>query len=336
MEFRDYYAVLGVPKTASEKEIRSAFRKLARQHHPDVNPGNDAAEARFKQINEANEVLSDRNKRAVYDALGPRWKEYEQYQAAGGTATPAEFAQATAEPARAESGPGQTARAGRGRTQPTPEDLRDLFGQDSPYSDFFQSVFGDTHAAGATGRQAKGADAQVEVGVTLEEAFRGTTRHLQFVDPSGATRTIEARVPPGVREGSSIRLRGQGGGGQHGGPAGDLYLKVSVEAHPRFTRDGDDLRREEPVDLYTCVLGGEIYLETIKGTRLSVRIPAETQNGKVIRLKGQGMPHLKHPGVTGDLYIVVKVVLPVHLSQEERDVFGRLAKLRASTVGGHA
>ena len=336
MEFQDYYAVLGVPRTATEKEIKSAFRKLARQHHPDVNPGNDAAEARFKQINEANEVLSDRGKRVVYDALGPRWKEYEQYRAGGGTASPAEFAQATAEPAQAESTAGPSAHTRRGRAQPTPEDLRDLFGQESPYSDFFQSVFGSTQASGASSRQAKGADAQVEVSVTLEEALRGTTRHLQFVDASGNTRAIEARIPPGVREGSSVRLRGQGGEGRQGAPAGDLYLTISVEPHPRFTRDGDDLRREELLDLYTCVLGGEIHLETLKGTRLAVCIPPDTQNGKAIRLKGQGMPHLKHPEVTGDLYIVVKVVLPVHLSQEERDLFGKLAQLRGSKIGGHA
>ena len=334
MEFRDYYAVLGIPKTATAKEIRSAFRKLARQHHPDVNPGNDAAEARFKQINEANEVLSDREKRAVYDALGSRWKEYEQYKAGGGTASPAEFAQATAGPARAESGSRQSARAERGRAQASPEDLRDLFGQERPYSDFFESVFGQTRAPG---RPAKGADAQAAVEVTLAEAYHGTARHLQFTDPSGGVRTIEARIPPGVRDGSSIRLRGQGGAGQSGGTAGDLYLIVSVAPDSRFQRDGNDLRREELLDLYTCMLGGEIHVETLKGTKLAVRIPPETQNGKAIRLKGQGMPHLKHPESTGDLFIIVKVVLPVHLGQEERDLFGTLATLRGrSKIGEHA
>ncbi len=334
MEFRDYYAVLGVAKTATDKEIRSAFRKLARRHHPDVNPGNDAAEARFKQINEANEVLSDSNKRVLYDALGSRWKEYEQYRAAGGAASPAEFARATAEPARAESGSRQSARAERGRTQASPEDLRDLFGQERPYSDFFESVFGDTRASG---RPAKGADAQAAVEVTLEEAFRGTARHLQFTDPSGGVRAIEARIPPGVRDGSRIQLRGQGGAGQSGGPSGDLYLIVSVAPNSRFQRDGNDLRREELLDLYTCMLGGEIHVETLKGTKLAVRIPPETQNGKVIRLKGQGMPHLKHPEITGDLLILVKVVLPVLLSQEERNLFGTLATLRGrSKTGEHA
>jgi curved DNA-binding protein len=333
MEYRDYYAVLGVPKTATQKEIRSAFRKLARQHHPDVNPGNDEAEARFKQINEANEVLSDPGKRAVYDALGPRWKEYEQYRAAGGTASPAEFAQATAEPAQGARSSGRSAPAGRGRAQASPDDMRDLFGQERPYSDFFESVFGQ---ARASGRSTHGADAQVEVAVTLEEAFRGTARQIQFADPATGARAIEARIPPGVRDGSSIRLRGQGGAGQNGGPPGDLYLVVSVVPHPRFQRDGDDLRREEPVDLYTCVLGGEIPIETLKGSKLAVRIPPETQNGKAIRLKGQGMPHLKHPEVAGDLYIIVKVVLPVHLNQEERDMFGRLAARRGhSKIGGH-
>jgi curved DNA-binding protein len=333
MDYRDYYTLLGVAKTATDKEIRSAYRKLARKHHPDVNPGNDAAEARFKQINEANEVLSDPDKRALYDALGPRWKEYDQYRAAGGTASPAEFARATADPAQAQGTPRPSARTARPRAQTSADDLRDLFGQENPHSDFFESLFGQ---AGGPGRPVNGADAQVEVSVSLEEAFHGTTRQLQFTDPSGGTRAIEARIPRGVRDGSSIRLRGQGGPGQQGGAAGDLYLVVAVREHGRFRRDGDDLRLEESVPIFICMLGGEILVDTLQGSRLAVRVPPETQNGKAIRLKGKGMPHLRHPESAGDLYVVVRVELPMHLSQEERELFAKLAAGRgAMRTGGH-
>jgi curved DNA-binding protein len=335
VDFRDYYAVLGVPKTASEKEIRSAFRKLARQHHPDVNPGDKSAEDRFKEVSEAYEVLSDPEKRKLYDALGPKWREYEQYRAAGGTASPSEFAQATAAGAGAGAGrgPGFDPFAGaRRRTTGTasPDDLNDMFGDESPYSDFFRSIFGE---ARATPRARRGGDVEVRVEISLEEAYRGTTVQLQFSDSSGVTRKLEARIPPGVRDGSRIRLAGQGAAGLNGGPAGDAYMIVDVRPHPRFRREGDNLRVEAPVDLYTCLLGGEIHVETLKGTRLAVRVPPETQNGQAIRLKGQGMPHLNHPDQAGDMFVEVRVVLPTQLSAEERELVTRLAETRRQPAG---
>lgn len=323
MDFQDYYAALGVKKNASEKEIRSAFRKLARQYHPDVNPGNKEAEERFKAINEANEVLSDPERRAIYDALGPRWREYEQYKAAGGTASPADFARATS------AGGMGGARAGRGErtTTMSEEDLRDVFGQESPFSDFFGDVFG-RGARTRTAGPARGADVDVPVEISLEDAYRGNAVTLRLTDPNGQERTLQATIPRGAREGSRVRLAGQGTPGRAGGPGGDLFMVIHIQPHPRFQRDGDDLRVSVPVELTTCLLGGEVEVATLKGTRLSVRIPPETQNGRAIRLRGQGMPHLRNPETAGDLYVEVTVVLPQNLSSEERALIQRLAELR--------
>jgi len=333
MEFRDYYATLGVKKDASHKAIRSAFRKLAREHHPDVNPGNKEAEARFKEINEAHDVLSDPEKRKLYDQLGARWREYEQYRASGGTATPAEFARAT-EGAAAGAGP----RASSRYTNATEDDLHDLFGQESPYSDFFGDLFGS--AGGGRGRSVplKGSDIEAAVTVSLEDAFRGTSVTFTLTEPSGTARTIEAAIPRGVRDGSRVRLAGQGNPGRNGGPPGDLYLVVAVNPHERFRREGDNLRVEAPVNLTTCMLGGEVHVRTLKGSRLAVRIPPETQNGTVIRLRGQGMPHLKNPSAAGDLFVEVRAILPTHLTAEQRALFARLAESRGEplTEGGAA
>lgn len=322
MDFVDYYATLGVKKNASEKEIRSAFRKLARQHHPDVNPGNKEAEERFKAINEANEVLSDPEKRKLYDELGPRWREYEQYRAAGGTATPAEFARASAG-VGAGRGP-----AGGTRRTVSEEDLRDMFGEESPYSDFFGDMFG-RRGATRTGPR-RGTDAEVQVEISLEEAYRGGNVTIRLTDPNGKERSIEATVPRGVREGSRVRLAGQGTPGVNGGPPGDLYMIIAIRPHARFRRDGDDLRIEMPVDLWVNLLGGEVQVPTLKGTRLAVRIPPETQNGQAIRLRGQGMPHLRNPDQAGDLYVEVRTVLPTNLTAEEQELIRRLAELRES------
>ncbi len=333
MDFQDYYATLGVKRDASKKEIRAAFRKLAREHHPDVNPGNKEAEARFKAINEANEVLSDPEKRALYDQLGARWREYEQYRAGGGTATPAEFARATA------GGPGEGSgreRAGGGFSSRTmsEDDLRDMFGSESAYSDFFSDLFGQ--AGGAARGPRPGTDLDADVEISLEDAFTGTTIQLRLADPGGGERTLEATIPRGVRDGSRVRLAGQGNPGRGGGKAGDLYLVIAVRPHPRFRREGDNLHLTVPVELTTCVLGGEIHVQTLKKTRLAVRVPAETQNGQAIRLRGQGMPILRDPTRAGDLFVEVRVVLPKNLTDEERSLFERLAALRGgqSVAGG--
>ncbi|HWE64435.1 MAG TPA: DnaJ C-terminal domain-containing protein, partial [Chloroflexota bacterium] len=291
-------------------------------------------EDRFKAINEANEVLSDPDKRAIYDALGPRWREYEQYRAAGGTASPTEFARATTG-----AGAGGTrASGGGGRATATmsEEDLRDLFGQEPPFSDFFGDIFGGTGARSGTRTRdrapARGADVDVPVEISLEDAYRGNTVTLRLTDPNGQDRTIEATIPRGARDGSRIRLAGQGTPGRGGGPSGDLYMVIHIRPHPLFRREGDDLHIEVPVEMTTCLLGGEVEVPTLKGTRLSVRIPPETQNGQAIRLRGQGMPHLRHPETAGDLFVEVRVVLPTHLTPEERTLIVKFAELRARTA----
>jgi curved DNA-binding protein len=319
MDYKDYYKILGVAKTASSKEIKSAYRRLARKHHPDVNPGDKVAEARFKDINEAYEVLSDTEKRKLYDELGPRWQEYQQYGADPRTAGQYPSAQ---------SGAG-----GRQRTQyrtMTEQEMHDLFGDDAPFSDFFYSIFGQ-QGAGRSPRQAarRGSDLEHEVEVTLEEAATGTQRVLQWQDQDGKTRRIEARIPAGVDDGSRVRLSGQGmPGSGDSALAGDLYLVVRVLPHPLFERTGADVRVKCPVELTTAVLGGEVTVPTPRGTKLAVKIPAETQNNRVIRLRGQGMPVLGNLEKRGDLLVQVEAILPTHLSDEERALFERLAALR--------
>lgn len=331
MEFKDYYAALGLKKGASEKEIRSAYRKLARQYHPDVNPGNKEAEARFKEINEANEVLSDPEKRTLYDELGPRWRDYEQYRAAGGDATPEEFLRGTRAGA---------AGAGAGtryeyRTM-SEDDLQDLFGDGAPFSDFFYQSFGSGGAGfgrrGGATVQIPGQDIEQNVEITVEEAAKGTTRVFQYADQQG-TRRFEATIPAGARDGSRIRLSGQGAPGYNGGPSGDLYLIVHVAPHPLFELKESDVHVTVPVELHVCMLGGEARVPTPKGTRLALTIPAETQNGRVFRLSGQGLPAMRKGGKAGDLYAKVQVVLPTLLSDEERDLFTRLAALRGAREG---
>ena len=335
MDFKDYYEILGLKRGATDKEIRSAYRKLARKYHPDVNPGNKEAEARFKETNEAHEVLSDPEKRKLYDELGPRWREYEQYRAAGGQATPEEFLRGTA--ARgfgAGGGPRYEYRT------VNPEDLSDLFGEGAPFSDFFYQTFGRGAQAGGAGRggravQVPGQDIEQQVEITLEEAVKGTTRVLQYADRQGSRR-IEASIPAGVREGSRIRLAGQGGPGYNGGRNGDLYLIVHIKPHPLFEVKEADVHVNVPVELHTCMLGGEAMVPTPRGTRLALTIPAETQNGRVFRLSGQGLPAMHGHGKAGDLYAKVQVVLPTHLSAEERSLFQRLAELRGARQGARA
>lgn len=329
MEYKDYYEILGLKKGASEKEIRSAYRKLARKFHPDVNPGNAEAEARFKDVNEANEVLSDPEKRKLYDELGPRWREYEQYRAAGGTATPEEFLRGTMAGAGRAGGRGSPRYEYRTMNE---EDLQDLFGSGAPFSDFFYQAFGGgfggTRRRGAS-MQIPGQDIEQVVEISLEEAVKGTTRVLQYADQDG-TRRIEATIPAGVRNGSRIRLAGQGGPGFNGGPNGDLYLVIELAPHPLFEVKEADIHVTIPVELHVCMLGGQAMVPTPKGTRLALNIPAETQNGRVFRLSGQGLPSMRAGGKAGDLFAKVQVVLPTHLSEEERRLFQRLAELRGA------
>ncbi|MGB9722670.1 MAG: DnaJ C-terminal domain-containing protein [Chloroflexia bacterium] len=324
MEYKDYYRILGVDRNASQAEIKKAYRRLARQYHPDVRPGDKAAEERFKEINEAYEVLSDPEKRRRYDELGSRWQEFEQWQRAGGQASAWPFGWS----------PAWGGRPGVEYRTVTPEELEQLFGE-SPFSDFFSFFFGGapttTRPRRTTGRTTAaraGRDVEQPVQITLEEAYHGTTRLLEYPDTDGRMRRLEVKIPAGVDNGSKVRLPGQGGRSPGGGPAGDLYLLIQVAPHPRFERKGDDLYVQVPVDLYTALLGGEVDVPTLKGTTLKLKIPPETQNGRTFALRGQGMPRLKSPGQYGDLYATVSVRLPTNLSAEERDLFRRLAEIR--------
>jgi curved DNA-binding protein len=307
--FKDYYETLGVPRTASQKDIKAAYRKLARKYHPDVNPGDKSAEERFKEINEANEVLSDPEKRKKYDEVGPRWREYEAWEKAGRPG-PNPFAQAEVEYRTA-----------------SPEDFQDLFGGADPFSDFFHDIFGRPGAAargraGGRGRRTttprpqRGEDIEGETEISLEEAYTGTTRTVEIADPTG-THRVQVKIPAGIADGARVRAAGQGTPGYAGGPSGDLYVRVRVRPHPVFRREGDTLYIRIPVPLDVALLGGEVTVPTLKGTSVQLRVPPGTQNGAKLRLRGLGMPWLRGEG-SGDLIAEVDVRLPTQLTPEVR------------------
>jgi DnaJ-class molecular chaperone len=321
LDFKDYYTTLGVPKTASEKEIKQAYRKLARKHHPDVNPGDKSAEAKFKEINEAYEVLGDPEKRRKYDELGANWRAYEQAQQQG-------------QPWGAPFGGGaysaNTGGAGGYRTM-TEEEMRDLFGNEDPFSDFFKTFFGGggssgggRQRAGRATRVQKGRDIEHEVDLTLEEAFHGATRRMSIKE-SGHARSVDVRIPVGVKDGSRVRAAGEGESGANGGVAGDLYLRVRIRPHAMFERKADDLHSRVAVPVTTAVLGGEAQVPTISGA-VRLKIPESTQNGQVFRLKGHGMPAVGKPDDRGDLYATVDVQLPRSLTKEQREHYEALRK----------
>jgi len=308
MEYKDYYDILGVKRNADEKEIKKAYRKLARQCHPDVNPGDKAAEERFKDINEAHEVLSDPEKRRKYDQLGTSWQ---QWQRTGGDARGFDWSQWF-------SG----AQPGGGGVRVEYRDLGDLgdLFRGGGFSDFFQSIFGGGGAPQT--RPRRGQDYTQPVEITLEEAFQGTKRMIQ---KDG--RRLEIKIPPGARTGSKVRVAGEGGPGIAGGTSGDLYLEVKVLPHSIFERQGDDLHCEVPVNVYTAVLGGEVKVPTLSGD-VMLKIPPETQGGRTSRLQGKGMPNLRNPQKRGDLYARLRVQVPQKLSQREKELFRELASLR--------
>jgi curved DNA-binding protein len=314
MEYKDYYKILGVEKGASEKEIKRAFRRLARQYHPDVNPSDPQAEERFKEINEAYEVLSDEEKRQKYDQLGSDWQ---RWQRMGGS--PGDFDWGRWTTGR----PGERVHVRYG----SPEDLEDLFGGGSPFSDFFSQIFGGTGAGPGSGgyqyqmRPQRGRDFEQPVEITLQEAYEGTTRILQ---KDG--QRLEIKIPAGAKTGTRVRMSGHGAGGPAGGPAGDLYLRVTVLPDPRFERKGDDLNTTVMADLYSMVLGGEVSVPTMTG-EVVLTVPAGTQNGRTFRLRGKGMPRLRGTG-HGDLYARVEVRLPTGLSDRQRELFEELRRLR--------
>ncbi|HEC34045.1 MAG TPA: J domain-containing protein [Chloroflexi bacterium] len=307
MEYKDYYRILGVSRNASQKEIKRAYRRLARQFHPDVNPDDKAAEEHFKEINEAYEVLSDPQKRAQYDQLGTSWSQWQRTRGAHG-------------------GFEDFARQWFGQAGPHVQyvNLDELFGQGS-LGDVLDILFGlggaRTHAARRQPRRGKDLEAPVEL--TLEEVYHGTTRRVERADG----RVVTVKIPPGARTGSRIRLAGQGEPGRAGTSPGDLYLNVTVQPHPVFRREGDDLWRDLEVDLYAAVLGGEVLVETLNGT-VRLKIPPGTSGGKTFRLRGKGMPNPKNSNRRGDLYAVVRVQVPSRLSARERELFEELARIR--------
>ena len=316
MEYRDYYRILGVERGATEKEIRAAYRKQARANHPDLHPGDKAAEKRFKEINEANEVLSDKEKRAKYDRLGSNWKQYETWQRAGGAGSPP--------PDLSDLfGGGSTSRG------PTAQDIGDLFGGgrtgggagSTTFSDFFETFFGGARRAAGTARGVgarSGQDVEQIADISLEESFNGAVRLVQLTDDRGTSKKIEVKIPAGVTDGSRVRVAG--------GPAGDLFLVVRVAPSPTFTREGDDLRVRVPVSIAVAGLGGEIEVPTPRGSKLALKIPAETQGGQVFRLRGQGMPRLSSSGVRGDLFAEINLQLPAPLTERQRELLAEFSR----------
>jgi DnaJ-class molecular chaperone len=338
--YKDYYQILGVPKAADAKAIKQAYRKLARKYHPDQNPGNKAAAERFKEINEANEVLSDPEKRRRYDTLGPDWARY------------------------AESGPGgygaQSGPGGGGFRVHVDES-----GSFGDFSEFFRTIFGDLggrrgpfQEADADergpfrtgGRGRRGGDLETEVHISLEEAFAGTRRAVEFQERevcttcrgsgrqgksacptcggSGRvprTNRVEVTIPAGVRDGSRVRAAGEGGAGSGGGTRGDLYLRVRVSPHSTFERREDDIHFELPLAVWEAALGAEVEVPTLRG-KVAMKIPPETSSGRTFRLPGYGIPHLR--GGKGDQYVRVRIVVPSGLSPRERALFEELRTLR--------
>ncbi|MBO9311921.1 MAG: J domain-containing protein [Chloroflexus sp.] len=282
---KDYYQVLGVSRNASDEEIKQAYRRLARKYHPDVNPGDPKAEARFKEINEAYQVLSDKEQRAKYDRFGSDFRRYEQ--------------------------------TGFGGFNYESEDFADLF----------ETLFGQRRTTGS-GFSVKldGQDVEQPVELTLEEAYNGTQRTLQFSNPNGTPRTITVKIPAGIDTGKRVRVPGEGAPGLNGGRRGDLYLVVTVKPHDRFERKGNDLYTTVPVSMYTLLLGGQTTIALLSGKTLTLTIPPQTQNGRVFRISGQGMP-LMHSSHFGDLYVTVSAVLPTNLSPQARKLVEELQRL---------
>lgn len=287
--YQDYYQVLGVERSASEAEIKKAYRKLARQYHPDINPGNAPAEAKFKEINEAYEVLSDPEKREKYDRFGRDWQRYQQ----GGS--------------------------------PAGDYDWNGAGGSGNFADLFESLFGGQGGRSAGGGvRMDGQDVEHQAEITLEEAFSGTQRTLQFHSPNGQPRNVTVKVPIGADNGTRVRVSGEGGPGIGGGKRGDLYLILKVAPHPRYERRGDDLHIKMPVDLYTMLLGGEVRVPAMGGKTINLKVPANSQNGKLHRIPGQGMPRLRAPETRGDLFVALEVQLPTKISQHERELFEQL------------
>jgi curved DNA-binding protein len=299
MKYKDYYKILGVERGAGEKEMKRAYRKLALEHHPDKNPGDLKAEERFKEINEAYEVLSDADKRAKYDRLGSSYRAWERSGRQPGGFDWAQWTTGAPGSVNVEFG-----------------DLGDMLG--GGFSDFFTAIFG---MAGGRPRQRRmrGRDVETPVAISLAEAYSGT-RRVQHRDGS----RLEIDIPAGAKTGTRIRVSGKGEVGP--GQPGDLYLRVNVASEPGIRRQGDDLYQDVKVDLYTAVLGGDARIKT-PGGDVILSIPAGSQPNQVFRLRGRGMPQLRNPSKHGDLYARLRVALPIKLTEEQRKLFDKLASL---------
>jgi len=320
MEFKDYYATLGVSKSASNEEIKRAYRKLARKYHPDLNPSDKVAETKFKEINEANEVLGDSEKRRKYDELGANWRMYEHAQAPdAGTGT----------------GPSGWPYSGGGNTSyrtMTPDEVQEMFGGGGdPFSSFFHTFFGrgEDGRGGAGARVRRGQDLDYAVDLTLEEAFSGTSRRIP-TSRNGNDRKVEVRIPAGVNDGARVRAAGEGEPAPPGGTSGDLYLHVHVLPHERFERRGADLYAKVSVPVTTAVLGGEVTVPVLGGSTLRLKVPELTPSGRVFRLRRHGMPVVGKSIERGDLYATVEIEIPSKLSPEERTHYEALKKLTES------
>jgi curved DNA-binding protein len=301
MAFIDYYQVLGVAKTATDKDIKNSYRKLARKYHPDLNPNDTEANKKFQQLNEANEVLSDPEKRKKYDQYGENWQHGEAHE------------QARQQQSRQQQNYGT---GGGGQSFDF-----EGFGGGDDFSDFFQSMFGGGGGGGQR-RQAKyrGQDYHAELQLTLKDAGEN---HKQTLSVNG--KNIRITVPAGVENGQTIKITGHGGPGANGGPGGDLYIKFSVKDDPRFKRKGSDLYSTIKLDLYTAMLGGEVTAETLTG-KVKVKVKPETQNGTKVKLKGKGLPVYKKDNEFGDLYITYDLQIPINLTEQQKKLFEELAK----------
>jgi curved DNA-binding protein len=310
MEYKDYYKILGVEKAATADQIKKAYRKLARQYHPDVNPNDATAEQKFKEVNEANEVLSDPEKRQKYDQFGADYQRYEQAGASNAGRGPGGFDWS------------QYAQGGQGG-------FGDFGGGGDDFSDFFSSLFGGMGGGAAGGRGTRpgaGPDYQAELELTLEEAYHGGPRTITVQG-----KNLRLTIQPGVADGQTIRLRDQGGPGRNGGPNGSLLITFRILPDARYVRTGDDLTQDVPVSLYRALLGGSQTVDTLSGA-VKINIKPESANGTRLRLRGKGFPVYRQDGKFGDLYLRLSVQLPQNLTDQEKDLIKQLAQLRGEEV----